>query len=98
MENNVAVEVIEKIKEDLKKNLTEKPIKRGEVANVIKSSLKETLNGLFKERFDLIAKTKEKKPYVICFFGIINFPFSSGVKSVPRYNKRGSPFSSSIFV
>ena len=70
LENNVAVEVIEKIKEDLKKNLTEKPIKRGEVANVIKSSLKETLNGLFKERFDLIAKTKEKKPYVICFFGI----------------------------
>lgn len=70
LENNVAVEVIEKIKEDLKKNLVDKPIKRGEVANIIKSSLKETLKGLFKERFDLVTKAKEKKPYVICFFGI----------------------------
>ncbi len=70
LENNVAVEVIDKIKEDLKKNLIEKPIKRGEVANVVKNSLKETLNGLFKERFDLLNKVKDKKPYVICFFGI----------------------------
>lgn len=70
LENNVAVEVIEKIKEDLKKNLIERPIKRGEVANIIKSSLKQTLSGLFKERFDLVARAKEKKPYIICFFGI----------------------------
>lgn len=70
LENNVAVEVIEMIKGDLKKNLVDKSIKRGEVGNLVKSSLKETLNGLFKERFDLITKAKEKKPYVICFFGI----------------------------
>ena len=73
MENNVAVEVIEKIKNDLKKQLVEKPITRTKVAETISSSLKTSIEDLFqKNDFDLIQqiKGKREKPYVIIFFGI----------------------------
>ncbi len=72
LENNVAFEVIDKIKEDLKKEIVEKPIKRGEVENTIRNSLKESIEDLFLiPKLDLIAKIKEKpeKPFIICFVG-----------------------------
>ena len=73
MENNVAVEVIEKIKDDLKEQLVEKPITRTKVAETISSSLKTSIEDLFqKNDIDLIQqiKGKREKPYVIAFFGI----------------------------
>ncbi len=70
LENNVAVEVIEKIKIDLKTKLIEKPIKRGEIVEVVKNSLRESLEGLFVDKIDVMSKIKSKRPFVICFFGI----------------------------
>ena len=71
LENNVAVEVIEKIKQDLKSALVEQPIPRGKIEQMILSSLKNSLQGLFQvQPIDLLAKIKEKKPYVIAFVGI----------------------------
>jgi fused signal recognition particle receptor len=71
LENNVAVEVIDKIKEDLKQNLVDKPLPRGRITDMIIISLKQTIEGLFEvEKIDLIKKAKEKKPFVICFVGI----------------------------
>ena len=73
LENNVAVEVIDKIKEDLKQNLVEKPIKRTKVEETIKESLKNSINELFDVgEIDLIGFIKNKKdgPFVIAFFGI----------------------------
>ena len=73
MENNVAVEVIEKIKKDLKNDLVEKPIKRTRVEETISLSLKNSIEGLFqKNNIDLIRQImdKKEKPYVIAFFGI----------------------------
>ena len=73
MENNVAVEVIEKIKKDLKNELVDKPIKRTGVEDTISSVLKNSIEGLFqKNSIDLIQQIKDKKekPYVIAFFGI----------------------------
>ncbi len=73
MENNVAIEVIEKIKNDLKKELVEKPIKRAKVQETIQETLKESIEDLFEiSNFDLIEeiKNKKEKPYVIAFFGI----------------------------
>ncbi len=73
LENNVALEVVEKIKEDLKKDIVEKPIKRGEVEDKIKSSLKESIEDLFLvpniNLIDLI-KNKKEKPFVLCFVGV----------------------------
>jgi fused signal recognition particle receptor len=71
LENNVAFEVIEKIKEDLKPKLVDVPLKRGEVEEIIKRSLKESVEEVLEfPEFDFIKKVKEKKPYVIAFFGV----------------------------
>ena len=73
MENNVAVEVVEKIKEDLKEDLVDKPIKRGDIGKTIEHSLKLTIKHLFAaEGIDLIKAIKEKKdkPYVVAFVGV----------------------------
>ncbi|MBD3361957.1 signal recognition particle-docking protein FtsY [Candidatus Woesearchaeota archaeon] len=71
LENNVAVEVIEKIKNDLKKDLTENPIPRGKIQETVVYSLKKSISELFDvEQVDLLEKVKTKKPFVICFVGI----------------------------
>ena len=69
LENNVAYEVIDKIKESLKMDLVNVPISN--VKKTIEKSLKEALNEVldFKE-IDLLNKIKEKKPYVILFLGV----------------------------
>ena len=72
LENNVALEVIDKIKEDLKMDLVNVPLK-GKIEEIIKNSLKNSLEEILKEsNFDLIneIKHKEEKPYVIVFVGI----------------------------
>ena len=73
MENNVALEVIEKMKDDLKQNLVEKPIKRTKIEETIRNSLKNSIEDLFNvEEVSLLKQIKQKdeKPFVIAFFGI----------------------------
>ncbi|MFH0867819.1 MAG: signal recognition particle-docking protein FtsY [Candidatus Woesearchaeota archaeon] len=72
MENNVALEVIEKIKSDLGENLVEKPIKRTKIEDTIKESLKNSIDDLFNiDKIKLVEKIKtSEKPFVIAFFGI----------------------------
>jgi fused signal recognition particle receptor len=72
LENNVALEVIDKIREDLKVDLVNVPIK-GKINDLILKSLKESLEFVLKESsFDLIneIKNKQNKPYIIVFVGI----------------------------
>ena len=71
LENNVAVEVIERIKDDLKQNLVNKPIERGKIEETIESTLKNTIEELFDvEKINLLEKIKQKRPYILCFVGI----------------------------
>ncbi len=71
MENNVALDVIEKIKQDLKQELVEKPILRRKVKDTIIETLKKSLDELFDvDKINLVEKAKEKKPFIICFVGI----------------------------
>ena len=71
LENNVAVEVIDKIKEQLKKELVDKPLTRSKIEETIKQTLKETISYILIEPFDLIEKIKKsEKPFVIVFVGI----------------------------
>jgi fused signal recognition particle receptor len=71
LENNVAVEVIEKIKNDLKKDLTEKPVLRNKVDEAVIKSLKDSITGLFDiEKIDIFQKMERKKPLIICFIGV----------------------------
>ncbi|MBM3199570.1 signal recognition particle-docking protein FtsY [Candidatus Woesearchaeota archaeon] len=72
LENNVAVEVIEKIKQDLKQKLVDVPIRKSELQEVIIESLRESIESLFKENpIDLVREVKRAdKPYVIVFVGV----------------------------
>jgi len=71
LENNVAVEVIEKIKQDLKAELVDKKVRRGKTYDLIEATLEKSIKGLFEtDSIDLVKSIKEKKPYVICFFGV----------------------------
>ena len=71
LENNVAVEVIHKIKDDLIHEIVEKPITRGKTEEVIISTLKKSLDDVLSaEPIDLVKSCKSKKPFVICFVGI----------------------------
>ncbi len=72
LENNLAVEVIERIKTDLKRELVNKPLPR-DVENKITHTLKQTLQEILSlQAKDILTEitNKEKKPYVIALFGI----------------------------
>jgi len=71
LENNVAVEVVEKIKKDLENSIVGMEIKRDKLYYQIIESLKISILDVLIEPPDLIQKIKEKQePYVILFFGI----------------------------
>lgn len=71
LENNVAVEVIEKIKDDLTQEIVDKPLRRGKIEETVTTTLKTSLEQLLSvDSFNLLEKTKTKKPFVICFVGI----------------------------
>ncbi|MEK6950873.1 MAG: signal recognition particle-docking protein FtsY [Nanoarchaeota archaeon] len=72
LENNVSVEVIERIKDDLKEGLVEKPLPRnveGKIIETLKQTLQEILSF---DTTDFVQQIKQqkKKPYIIAFFGI----------------------------
>ncbi|MFH1211892.1 MAG: signal recognition particle-docking protein FtsY [Candidatus Woesearchaeota archaeon] len=73
LENNVAVEVIEKIKDDLKKDLTSGRISRKGVDEFIADSLRKSIEELFDVgEYDLLKHIRAKKdgPFIIAFIGV----------------------------
>ncbi|MAG78109.1 signal recognition particle-docking protein FtsY [archaeon] len=88
LENNVAFEVIEKIKEDLKIDLVDVPLQRGNIENIILNSLKKSVDEVLKDNdFDLIKKAKEKKPYVIVFIGVNGSGKTTSIAKMGHYLK-----------
>ena len=87
LENNVSVEVIEKIKEDLKEELVDKPLPR-DVEKKMMDTLKKTLQEILSfEQINLVKniKGKEKKPYVIAFFGINGSGKTTSIAKLTHY-------------
>lgn len=73
LENNVAYEVIEKIKQDLKQELVNKKIPKVNLEQKITDALKASIKTLFDiDKINLIEKIKSKKdkPYIILMIGI----------------------------
>ena len=70
LENSVAVSVINELKEKLKWEIIDRPIKRNEIEREVKNILRKALEKILLEPFDFISKVKEKKPFIIAFFGI----------------------------
>ena len=90
MENNVAVEVIEKIKEELKIDLVNVPLKKGEIEGIIEESLMRSVEEILDESdFDLIKAVKEKKekPYVILFVGVNGSGKTTTIAKLGNYLK-----------
>ncbi len=71
LENNVAVEVIERIKEDMKETLVKGKISRFNVDETILSTLKQSIDKILTFRgIDLVDAAKKKKPLVLSFIGV----------------------------
>jgi len=73
LENNVAIQVIDKIKSDMKDKIVGVPLPRGKITETIINSLKESIKSLFDiPKIDILKAIKEKseKPYVISFVGV----------------------------
>ena len=85
LENNCAVEVIDKIKQDLKASLVNKPLPRTKVQETIATSLHKSIEDLFTiSPIDLVSKVKEKKPFVICFVGVNGSGKTTSIAKVAR--------------
>jgi len=74
LENNVALEVTEKIIETLKEKLIDKEFPKKDLLKEIQNVLREIIEEVLVEPFDIIQAIKDKrktgKPYVILFCGI----------------------------
>jgi len=92
MENNVAVEVIDKIKKDLKRDIVDVPIKRSDVKDVIVRSLRSSIEELFNQpEFDLISEIKKsEKPYVVVFVGINGSGKTTTIAKFVQYLKNNN--------
>ncbi len=91
LENNVAYEVVSKIKDDLRRQLVDKPLPRGKLEEVILESLKKSIDDILSfEPVDLIKKIKEKKekPFVIVFVGINGSGKTTSVAKVAHLLKK----------
>ncbi|MBI2102238.1 signal recognition particle-docking protein FtsY [Candidatus Woesearchaeota archaeon] len=90
LENNVSVEVINRMKEDLMKELVDKPLPRDVMAK-IEEVLKRTLKDILSfEKVDLLGriKQKDKKPFVIAFFGINGAGKTTSIAKLTHYLKK----------
>lgn len=69
LENNVAYEVIGKIKEDMKVDILNVPVSN--VRKAIENSLKNSIESVLSfKKINLVEEVKGKKPYVILFLGV----------------------------
>jgi len=72
IENNVALLVIDRIRQDMEKRLLNIEIKKSELEGEIRTALKQAIEEILIEPFDLIdlIKKHEQGPFIILFFGI----------------------------
>lgn len=71
MENNMAQEVIDKIKQDLKEELTAKRIQRTKPEEIIKQTLRQSLEEILDvEKINIDSMISKKKPFVIALIGV----------------------------
>jgi fused signal recognition particle receptor len=88
LENNVAVEVIEKIKEDLREELTTGRTSRGNLQERIYRRLEETLTEILAiKSFDLLEDTNTHKPLVIAAIGVNGSGKTTSLAKLAHYFK-----------
>jgi fused signal recognition particle receptor len=90
LENNVAVEVIEKIKKDLHEELVEKKVKRTQIEEIVGKTLLKSLDEILSVRqIDILGqiaeKRKQNKPFVIVFVGINGSGKTTTIAKMAKY-------------
>ncbi|MEM4267328.1 MAG: signal recognition particle-docking protein FtsY [Candidatus Woesearchaeota archaeon] len=71
LENNVAVEVVDKIREDLKSQLVNSKVRIGKTEEIVRKSLANSIEHILDvPGYKFIEKVKTKKPFVIAFVGV----------------------------
>ncbi len=90
LENNVALEVAEKIIKELKEKIVGQELLKKEIEGEIKEVFKEIIKKVLIEPFSIFEKIKEKKekPYVILFCGINGTGKTTTIAKVADYLKR----------
>ena len=76
LESDVATEVIDSLKNDLKQKLIGATVEKDQIANIVKQNLREHISNMFDSagKVDIISNIEKKKntgePYIISFMGI----------------------------
>jgi fused signal recognition particle receptor len=76
LESDVATEVIDSLKSDLKQKLIGATVEKEQIANIVKQSLREHISNMFDSagKIDILSNIEKKKstgePYIISFMGI----------------------------
>ncbi len=71
LENNVAVEVIEKLKIDLQKKLVNNAVERSKISTVVQETLHKSITEILTfEKVDILKNISTKRPYIISFIGV----------------------------
>ena len=93
LENNVALEVAEKMVKELKQRIIGKELLKKEVESEITDCFKEIIEEILINPFDVIEKVKEKtsdqskEPYVILFCGINGTGKTTTIAKIARFLK-----------
>jgi fused signal recognition particle receptor len=90
LENNVAVEVIEKIKKDLHERLVDKKLKRSQIEDIVLESLKDSMEQILDVKpVDILKRIGDKRkagqPFVIIFVGINGSGKTTTIAKMARY-------------
>jgi fused signal recognition particle receptor len=89
LENNVALEAVDKIHDDLSKDLVGIPIKKQEIESTIITSLKNAINEILIEPPNLLEQIKKSlNPYTIIFVGINGSGKTTSVAKLAHYLKQ----------
>jgi fused signal recognition particle receptor len=76
LESDVAIEVIDSLKSDLKQKLIGATVEKEQIANIVKQNLREHISNMFDSagKVDIISNIEKKKsigePFIISFMGI----------------------------
>jgi len=88
LEADVAFEVSEKIKDDLKKNLVGKEVKRGKVKEIVVKTFKDSLLEILDlPNFELTEMIKKNKPSLLIFLGFNGSGKTTSLAKVGNYLK-----------
>jgi len=90
LENNVAEEVVERIKSDLEKEIVNNPIKRNKILDTVTASFRNSLEAILSiEKINVVdlIKNKKDKPTVLLFLGYNGVGKSLTIGKVAKFLK-----------